>query len=63
MKKYVIASVLGLGLGALCAGQALAEQRTSGKDRSHGRDTSPPVITADVKGTQGNNGWYQAMSA
>ncbi len=58
MKKYVIASVLGLGLGALCAGQALAEQRTSTRDGSHGRDTSPPVITAAVNGTQGNNGWY-----
>lgn len=46
MKKYVVASVLSLGFGACCSGQALA------------RDTTPPVIKATVTGTQGANGWY-----
>jgi hypothetical protein len=46
MKKYVIAAVLSLGLGVCFSGQALAQ------------DTTPPVITAAVNGTLGDNGWY-----
>jgi hypothetical protein len=68
MKKYVIASVLSLGLGALISGQALADSRSHSSERTtapivkdegtYSRDTTPPVITATVNGTLGNNGWY-----
>lgn len=46
MKQIVVASLVGIGLGALFSGQAFAE------------DSTPPVITAAVSGTQGSNGWY-----
>ena len=48
MKKYLFASLLCLGLGASFPGQSLAA------------DTTPPVITAAVKGTLGSNGWYRS---
>lgn len=46
MKKFIAASVLCSGLGACFSSQALA------------LDTTPPVISATVVGTQGANGWY-----
>jgi hypothetical protein len=46
MNKYIVASVFGLGLGAFFSSQALAA------------DTTPPVVSATVVGTQGTNGWY-----
>jgi hypothetical protein len=46
MKKYLIASILGIGIGVCFAGQALA------------KDTTPPVITPTLTGTLGANGWY-----
>lgn len=52
MKKIVVTSLLSLGLGAFFSGQALAAKGASAND------TSPPVITAAVSGTQGTNGWY-----
>ena len=52
MKKYMIASVLSLILGTSLSGQVFAEGGT------RTRDTSPPVITPAVSGTQGSNGWY-----
>ena len=52
MRRNLSAAILGLGLGFCLSGQALAEERTLS------RDTSPPVITAVVSGTQGTNGWY-----
>jgi hypothetical protein len=46
MKKYVVASILGLTIGTCVAGPALA------------KDTTPPVINAILTGTLGGNGWY-----
>ena len=46
MKKILMASILGLGVGAFVTGPVSA------------RDTTPPVITANVTGTLGANGWY-----
>jgi len=47
LKTYVVASIFGLGFGLCFAGQTFAA-----------RDTTPPVIKANVVGTQGNSGWY-----
>jgi len=47
LKSYVTLSVLGLGFGLSLAGPCLAA-----------RDETPPVITANVVGSQGNDGWY-----
>jgi hypothetical protein len=46
MKRHVVASILWLAAGACVAGPALA------------RDTTPPVITENLTGTLGANGWY-----
>ena len=46
MKKILIASILSLGVGAFVTGPVSA------------RDTTPPVITANMSGTLGANGWY-----
>ncbi len=59
MKKYVIASVLCLALGPFVPGHAHAEDGSNHhRHRSYNRDTTPPLITAEVSGTKGNNGWY-----
>lgn len=52
MNKYLIASVLSLGLGTCFVGQVLA------RDSRDTRDNTPPVIAAEVQGIQGDNGWY-----
>jgi len=45
-KVYAALSLIGIGFGVCFSGEAIA------------RDRTPPVITPNVVGTQGNNGWY-----
>ena len=59
MNKHVIAVVLSLVLGASLSGQAVAgDVNDASGSGTPARDTTPPVITAKVTGTQGSNGWY-----
>jgi hypothetical protein len=56
MKKQVIALALSLVVASF-AENAHAKPGSHGGN-PHSKDTSPPLITATVDGTRGNNGWY-----
>ena len=60
LNKYVATPILIVGFSAGFSGKALARDHYGDHYERHGRDSTPPVITATVNGTQGSNAWYKS---